>query len=105
MFKSLASVCEFGHMQDGVTGVEKAHEIHGKRHPQGRREQELMFCCVCSPVCMLLFKHFPKRAFKCSAGKPHNHALESNPSSPVVLPTRSHECQVVQSPSKDTCAH
>lgn len=39
MFTSLAGVCEFGHVQDAVTGVEKAQEGHGKRHPQDRREE------------------------------------------------------------------
>lgn len=32
-------MCELEHRQDGITGVGKAHEIHGKRHPQDRREQ------------------------------------------------------------------
>jgi hypothetical protein len=48
------NVSEFGHMQDGVTGVGKAHGVHGKGIPRTEESRELMICCVCSSVCVFV---------------------------------------------------
>lgn len=65
-------------MQDAVSGVGKAQEVHDKRRPQDR-EEELLFCCRCCSL-FAFVKIFSKECLHeyCSVGKFPKLTLESN---------------------------